>query len=509
MKLYFLKKDEKNVFIEILKNKYQLDASEFIIYESGDFLEAEISTEKTIDAKLELKFLENDLILKISLYPAVNGKSLDIDSIINAITAEGVKEINMDRLREAYDLFQMNYIMKNVIVSKGIKPIHGKDARIIVKFKEKLDTKNNDFDGNVNFKETSNIVNVKKGELLLTKTLPTKGVPGMTVKGAVIPAKEGKDFEITIIEGVDVIDNGRKYVANVDGYVVFENNKIAVYPVYTVKEVNYETGNIDFIGIVHVLGDVLGDFKIRASKSILIDGVCEDAELIADEDIYVKTGIKGKLRNIIYAKKNIIVNFAENTKLYAEGDIIINNYMLNCIARAGGKITAVNGKGQIAGGEVESYGGIECNELGAKGSEKFNIVVGVNPFSLKRLRKLEKELEKYVQNLEKIDETIKQLNLKDENVYKNKKVKQMLELRKNIIIKIEGIKKNIQMLKNNIYNEKAKVRVKGIIHSGINIQIYNASTKVIEEIKNGLFFLEPNYNQVGWVSLEGLNETDD
>lgn len=510
MILRYLKKQAKDEFENILKNTYKLSKENYLIKEKDTYLEAEVNSQHSFDAKVELNYLDNDMILKISLYPDLNGKNIELNYLLDLIKSENIKDVMMERVTEAYYLFQKRYIIKDVTIAKGIKPIKGKNARLILHFEEKIKDKTDEHSGGkVDYKEIHNIINVKKGELLITKIPATKGVPGVTVKGAIIPAEEGKDIEITVLEGVDVLENGRKYVAAIDGHVVFENLKLAVYPIYTVKNVDYSVGNIDFLGTVHVLGDVLADFKIKASKDIVIDGICEDASLYAGENIYINQGIKGKLKNEMIVENDFVIRFAENAKIAAKRNVVVKNYILNCRVKAGDKVVALEGKGQIAGGIIETYNGIECLELGSLGSEKFKVVTGVNPFFIELIKSKEEELEKFISNINKIDEVLKNINLKDEKVKNNENVKKMLLMRKKLGQKIETIKNEINEYKNKIFNKKAKIRVKGVVYSGVDIKICEAYTKVNESMREVLFFLEPKYNQVGWVSLEGLDEINE
>ncbi|MGA1862524.1 FapA family protein [Deferribacter thermophilus] len=509
MILKYLKVEKKEEFKEILEKVYNLKSHNYTIKEESDYLLAEINGEIVFDSKVNLEYLNNDLILKISLYPDLNGKSYTLNDILEILTEENIKDIYTERLKEAFELYNKRFVVRNITVAQGIHPIKGKDAKLILHFEEKMKKDKEDTQRKIDYKDISKIINVKKGELLITKIPATKGVPGVTVKGGVIPSEEGKDIEIVVLEGVEVLDNGRKYVASIDGYVVFENFKLAVYPVYTVKQVDYSTGNIDFVGTVHVIGDVLGDFAIKASKDIIIDGICEDAKLEAGENIIINQGVKGKLKNRMYAEKNFILRFAENAIIEAKGDIVIKNYALNCHLKSGGKIVAVENKGQIAGGVLESFNGVECLELGSVGSEKFNLIVGINPFFLKYIEEKERELDKYLINLNKIDDTLKKIDLSNKSVRNSEQVKKTLIIRKKILEKIDELKKDINEYKNKLFNKKAKIRVKGVVHSGLDIKICDAIYKVNEEVKEVLFFLEPKYNQVGWVSLEGLSEIDE
>ena len=58
--------------------------------------------------------------------------------------------------------------------------------------------------------------------------------------------------------------------------------------------VDYDYGNIDFNGSVHITGSVLPGFTVKAKGDIVVDKNVEDAYLEAGGDINVKMGISGK-----------------------------------------------------------------------------------------------------------------------------------------------------------------------------------------------------------------------
>ena len=69
--------------------------------------------------------------------------------------------------------------------------------------------------------------------------------------------------------------------AAIDGLVTkTEKEKLNVFPVYEVNgDVDYNIGNIDFVGTVVIRGNILTGFRVKASGDIRVTGGIEGAEV--------------------------------------------------------------------------------------------------------------------------------------------------------------------------------------------------------------------------------------
>ncbi|MCD8491911.1 MAG: FapA family protein [Geovibrio sp.] len=66
---------------------------------------------------------------------------------------------------------------------------------------------------------------------------------------------------------------------------------------------DYSTGNIVFNGVVHIRGDVLSGFSVKAEKDIMVEGIVQDATMVAGGSIVIKTGIKGEVNNNVDCRR--------------------------------------------------------------------------------------------------------------------------------------------------------------------------------------------------------------
>ncbi len=473
--------------------------------EDGNY-EAEFLITESIEPKIHLNLINNDLELKIDMLPGINSEmKFTMSDIMERIQSLNVTQgIIRERIDEVFKFYSNNFLIENVTIAKGIKPIEGKDANIIqhAKLPENL---KEDEQGRIDYKDIQKLINVKKGDLLITKTPATKGVPGLTVTNLVIKPKEGEDIDINIIDGVNVDSTGKKFYAAIDGYMVFKDNLLAVYPLYTVRQVNYATGNIKFNGTVYVKEDVLSGFEVHAKNDIIVNGICEDCILNAGGDITI-TGVKGKENNEFRAGGIFTAKYLEGANVTAKGDIIIKKYSYNSLLQSGGKIVATEDKGVIAGGDVKAYSLIEVNQFGAPGTPKFNISIGYKFDHEKTIEKVNQELVRTEIVLEKVNFTLSKLDLSNKKLLKNPKIVRMLKLNKELNEKISKLKSELSELEKKYKHPNPKIKVYKKMFSNISIQFYQFKITVKSNLKDTLFFFDKKNERIGRVNL---SETED
>ena len=80
--------------------------------------------------------------------------------------------------------------------------------------------------------------------------------------------------------------------------------------------VDYAVGSINYVGDVHVHGDVLSGFSIQAMGDITVDGVVEACTIEAGGDLVVAKGIAGSDQAII--REDFCKVFGELLRLCAQ-----------------------------------------------------------------------------------------------------------------------------------------------------------------------------------------------
>ena len=335
----------------------------------------------------------------------------DLEQFLNQ---HGVKfGIHMEKLAAIAKETQ-KYVFSQVTVATGKIPQDGMDGYI--KFMFDLDAERKPAlleDGKVNYKEVLNLNNVRKGQLIAERILATEGTEGKSVTGAPVFGKKGKDVRFKLGKNVVCDGEQRLLYAAIDGLITkTDRDKINVFPVYEVNgDVDYNIGNIEFVGTVVVRGNVLSGFRIRASGDIRIVGGVEGAELFAEGSIEITAGVLGHNKGIVKAKKNVKASFVQDGNIEAGEDIIVSQSIMHSQIRAGRNVLCQGNKGLIVGGMIQAGEQVKARVIGNTTSTVTVIEVGVLP----ELRNEHVELRAKVKELaDNIDKTEKALALLDQ-----------------------------------------------------------------------------------------------
>lgn len=269
-----------------------------------------------------------------------------------------------------------------VEVASWDPPVPGKDAKINYYVNIDKGTQLTIGSEIVDFHKIMNIQNVVKGQVLAAKEPATKGKPGTTVRGRVIPTTDGKDVNISSLAGknVEVSPDGMELIANQQGQIVMKNGKINVEPVLEIPgDVSTETGDIDFVGNVVIKGSVRDTFKVKAGGNVDIWGTVEKAEVIADGNVYVRTGIQGKEVGTVIAGGEVVAKFIERAKVQAKGDVIALEYILHSNVSSKSRVICLGKKASITGGQTRALYEIYAKQLGAESWVETFLEVGSDP----------------------------------------------------------------------------------------------------------------------------------
>lgn len=308
-----------------------------------------------------------------------------------------------------------NYSNMPLPIASGKPPVPGVDARIEYTFQheQKNERKPRELeDGRVDYYTLISIANVTKGQLLARKHPAVPGEPGMTVTGEEVPPMQGKDVPIKPGKNVVLNEDRTHLYATMDGQVSFtDNDKVNVFPVFEVNgDVDFGTGNIDFVGTVVIRGSVPTGFRIRASGDIRVLGSVEGAELEAGGSVEIKSGIVAQDKGHVIAGQNVITSFIQNGHVTAGKDVIVSQSIMFSTVRAGKNVLCQGQKGIIIGGTIQAGEKIGARVIGNSNSTPTILEVGVKPELRIELTQINKELQGVYENLKKTDQGLAMLN---------------------------------------------------------------------------------------------------
>jgi uncharacterized protein (DUF342 family) len=160
---------------------------------------------------------------------------------------------------------------------------------------------------------------------------------------------------------------------------------------------------------VLIKGSVQAGFSVISKGDITVENMVEEALLSAEGSIVIHEGVKGAKKGVLRAKGSIECLFAENTSLFAGGDISLERSCLNCIIRCNGKLTVGRAKGTLMGGTAQAKNGMVVINLGSPSEVKTSVSFGQDYLLGEQIRVEEKELEKVKQQAQEMDRAITNL----------------------------------------------------------------------------------------------------
>jgi uncharacterized protein len=277
-----------------------------------------------------------------------------------------------------------------VLIATGRLPKHGQDALVQVL----VETLSGQRPG------TEAISVVQEKQVIARRLLPTPGVPGVDVCGAGVAARDGKDQRLRAGDNVLVerLGNVEIFRAGVRGLAFLEGEQLSVAKVLTVNgSVGFETGDLDFDGLVRIEGSVTRGFSVKASGSIAVGGTVESGGLVqARGDINVDGGIVGGKTRVV-SGGTVCARFVEEATVMATGDIQLGNYASRALLVAGGWVRIARSDashgGSIVGGEAWARSGVDVYLAGSPGGVPTVLAAGLVPSLAGKLDKVKDGLD--------------------------------------------------------------------------------------------------------------------
>lgn len=410
--------------------------------------------------------------------PSVNEiiKLLNMNGVVHGIIKENIERAVYERIFDT-----------PIEVAIWTPPEPGKDAKInfYVNINNKTPSRAPfSSDEIIDLHKVVTIENVVKGQVLASKEPATQGKPGKTVRGRVIPTTDGKDVSLQNLAGknVEISPDGLELIAKEQGQVVFKQGKINIEPVLEIlTDVATETGDIDFVGNVVIRGSVRDTFKVKAGGNIDIWGTVEKADVIADGNIIVRTGIQGKGEARIIAGGDVISKFIERANIRAGGNVIALEYILHSNVVSKSRVFCLGKKASITGGEVKALYEISAKQLGAESWIQTDLEVGSDPELQEKhdeLIRRREELSNRISDLKKELLTFQQMiqSLGRIPQEKEERYQLMTGMLKESQQELETIENELKSIKEQLDSAVVEARVSayGVCYPNVRIKIRDA-----------------------------------
>lgn len=253
------------------------------------------------------------------------------------------------------------YGNKPLLIAKGQIPHQGEDGWYEFFFRTDLNRKPKVLeDGTVDYRNVEWFEMVKTDQKLAVYHDAQDGTDGYTVTGNIIKARKGVEKRVLVGQGFRMDQDRRTYYATLDGMVSVSDNEMRITNHLLLDEVTMATGNVEFDGSVHILGDVGYGALVKATGDIVIDGNVEAATIESGGSVVLKKGMNSAGRGLISAGKDVMSTFFEAVKVVAGGNIEVAK-CLNSQLYADGIITSTR---VIAGGIAQAESGFRMKHVG-------------------------------------------------------------------------------------------------------------------------------------------------
>lgn len=187
-------------------------------------------------------------------------------------------------------------------------------------------------------------------------------------------------------------DHPNYLLASINGYVFYFNNMIIVKRSLSVrKDVDFNTGNIFFVGDTAIQGSIRAGFEVH-SNNIMINNLVEGSIVRARQDIAVTAGVRGGVSSIclLAAGGNISASFIERSEISAGSSILIEKYCLHSSIYCGDNLII---KTRLIGGVSNVTGSVFIGEqLGNSAFVPTKIFLGYDSLQMRSLNRLDKQI---------------------------------------------------------------------------------------------------------------------
>lgn len=342
----------------------------------------------------------NKLAAWLMVFPPVGeGRAADRELLEDALLEKGVAfgtEEFLENLPEEKDCY-----FRLILAARGQPAADGKDGYIEDFFsrKEKRELEM-DASGRIDYTSLNIIQNAEEGQVICQAVPPSEGVPGRNVLNQELPAKDGKAAVLPKGRNTEISEDGSRLLASRAGRVEFSGRSFNVkYSMNISGDVDYSTGNINFLGDVNISGDVRSGFSVRSVGDITVKGVVEASNVEAGRDLRVANGILGDADTVIRSHHNVYAKFLRNSIVHVRGNLYADS-LVNCEVYCDGEVHICSGRGTIIGGVIRAAHSVNAKIIGSRSESPTAVFLGSHPcmdfekdFIMRKIEDMENELE--------------------------------------------------------------------------------------------------------------------
>ncbi len=422
---------------------------------------------------------------------------------IECMKSQGVsKGLLFDAINRSYVHCYENRCAEYILLAEGRFPEDGYEGYIELKRKQKEAVgKVIDKLGTIDYRERGTIINLKVGELIAKKVPEKPEVHGYDVSGTVLEAKKEAYTTWELGENIEFKEDSLTYHAMVEGMLVFEGNTIHLKETIVIEgDVNLKTGNVHSNKNIIIKGNVDPEMYVEAKGNIIINGIVEDAKIVAGGNIEAH-GLSGSGKTWVFCKGSIQMNFSQNSHIEALGDIRFQKFIVNGEVMTTERLIGED-KSRVFGCKIQAAKGCDLFDLGNAQEITTKVNLGVNFYNEKVVSKILDRVNLAKKEQEGIVKILKEnLNLTQplEPQLKQKPRSQAMHLlskinelkeKRAMILKLEDSFK--KLTKGTKEEFAAKLRVRSSVFPGVDLAIVGTNKKILKKADRVEFFFSPS-----------------
>lgn len=427
-----------------------------------------------IDGRIEISYDQSGMLANMMMFPPQNGGR----PVTMELVAEELKSMGIVSGIDEFDIRDMldNHVYEtSVCIARATPAKRGANGYIDFKFEKKrvLQPKHDEF-GVANFRELDAIVPIRKGDIIAEITPPTEGEPGTNIFGEPIAPEPGKPAKPTVGKNSVLTVDGKYIVAACDGHVMYGVGCFNVEDTVTVRsDLDISIGNLSFFGDIHIKGNVMEGFSVKAGKNLRIDGTVFSSEIEAGGNVVIGAGL---VNSTLKAEGNVEVTFCQNSTITAKGDVTAKEFTFSEVF-CYGELKTKGPHGAIVGGKITAMRDVVAAVIGSEKYTRTEINIGDGSVTFARKRKAENELQQFVEKYENAVKNIEFLKFRKNmqgGLLSEAQQKQMkLETQNKLFstVKKKELTLLIQQLDSEIQNKDALSARANIIYPGTHFCI--------------------------------------
>lgn len=232
--------------------------------------------------------IDIEIVEKEKNYPPKFTKEEIKDALKSNGITFGIKEDVIEELTK-------KEIVEGITVAEGLKPIDDVGDRINIFFAEETKSKEHGDLDKVDYRNFYDIANIEANQPLGEIIQGSEGKDGIDIFGKVKKRKTFNKINLKAGEGCYIKDN--KVYSSTDGRPCVKGGVFYVYKVFNQDvDVDVKSGNIHFIGDVHIRGNIKDGMTVSAGNTLIVEKNVEGAFLTSKGEMTLKgTVIRGRV----------------------------------------------------------------------------------------------------------------------------------------------------------------------------------------------------------------------